>query len=109
MHRFYILLGVPNYTDLPDAIASKKYTAGLYNSDVLGYYQEELRERAEPLRIIKHITRPQPVTLLFPMRMSNTTIHLFEACYSTEMRAYTVELPVGKHRGYVKVSKFQKN
>ena len=103
MDCFIVSLGVTDYQDVLDAISSKKYTAGLINTDVAWYYQDALRDRNEPLRIVKRLNKDQPVMVFMPKEMPQETREKFEKCYSETMKMYTVHMPVHKHRGYIKV------
>ena len=100
-----IIVEVPDYESLFDVLSSKKDSVGLINTDVAWYYQDTLRERPEPLRIIKQLLQPQPVRILRPTNMENSTARIFDYCFSKEMRTYTLDFPSFTHRGYIKVNK----
>ena len=101
-----LFLVVPDYESLPDAIASKMFTAGLYNTDVAWFYQDALRERGEPLRIIKQLKKDQPVMIFFPREMPKAISKYFDYCFGPELYPYTGDIPVNGHRGYIKVSAY---
>ena len=100
---------VPDYESLFEAVASKKYLAGIINSDVLGYYQEKIRNMDPPLRVVKRLLKPIPISIVFRKVHAKSdmspVIQKIEHCLNQEeTRKAIVEEAVSKHRGYIKVS-----
>ena len=100
---------VPDYESLFEAVASKKYLAGIINSDVLGYYQEKIRNMDPPLRIVKRLVKPIPISVVFKKVLVKSDISpvmmkLTEHCLGEEeAHKAIVDEVMNKHRGYIKV------
>ena len=87
--------------DVIEAISSKEHSAGLMNSDVTSHFQEQLREKYQ-LRITNSIYKELPVSMLYSKSRSKQVQDQFTRCFG-DMKEFTVDVPIAKHRGFIKV------
>ena len=100
---------VPDYESLFEAIGSKKYMAGVVNSDILSYYHEMMRTMPEPLRAVKRLPEEIPVSFIYTKGLKNgdKVERLMNWCiFSQVWRDILIEKTVKRHRGYIKYDSF---
>ena len=100
---------VPDYESLFKAIGSKKYMAGVINSDVLSYYHETVRSMSEPLRAVKRLPKEIPVSFIYTKGLTNEddVTYLMNWCLKTQVwKDILIEKAVKRHRGYIKYDSF---
>ena len=101
-------LAVSSYKDLLNAVGTKRYYAGLMNSDVANYFQDEMHNLDEPLCFVKAIKKKMPVSILIPSHLANETQKLINNCF-VHMNNEVVKDVVDKYRKYIKVKSIMQN
>ena len=89
-----------------EAIGSRKYLAGVVNSDILFCHQETIRTLPQPLRVIKRISKSTPVAILHSKHASPEVRFLIKTCLQNQNLKDTIEESNANYRGYIKYDSF---
>ena len=104
MFAYFISIAVSTYEDVMHGIASKKYLAGVMNTDVVHHYLEHMRNEDHQLRVVYQVPHEDPIMTLFPLITRDAYTQL-DYCFNN-LTYSTITAPTSKFRGYIKVSTF---